>query len=125
MSTATRSTATRAARRSAAAIVGTGAMLIGLAGTAAADPGCTVADMTSVETGIAAAMSVYLWSHPDVNDFFTSVQGLPSDQAFAQIRDYLTANPQTKAEMDAIQAPGDDLRARCNIPVENIVRGVL
>lgn len=119
------STAIRVARSCAAAIVGTSAVFAGLAGPAAADPGCTVADMTSVETGVAAAMSVYLWSHPDVNDFFTGIQGLPKDEAFTKTRDYLQANPQTKAEMDAIQAPADDLRARCNIPVENIVRGVL
>ena len=65
------------------------------------------------------------WTHPDVNAFFTGVQGLPQDEAFKQIKDYLTANPDTKAQMDAIQAPGDDLRARCGIPVSNIVRGVL
>lgn len=119
------STAVRIARRGTAALIGAGAVFIGLAGPAAAAPGCTVADMTSVETGVAAAMTVYLWSHPEVNDFFTGVQGLPKDQAFAQTKDFLTANPQTKAEMDAIQAPADALRARCNIPVENLIRGVL
>lgn len=119
------STAIRVARRGTAAIVGTGAVLVGLAGPAAAAPGCTVADMTNVETGVAAAMTVYLWSHPEVNDFFTGIQGLSKDEAFSKTKDYLTANPQTKAEMDAIQAPADDLRARCNIPAENIVRGVL
>lgn len=113
--------------RVAVALIGSGAVLLGASATAAADtpPGCTVADMTNVETGVAAAMTAYLWTHPDVNAFFTGVQGLPQDQAFTKIKDYLTANPDTKAQMDAIQAPGDDLRARCGIPVENIVRGVL
>ena len=121
------SIALRAARRVAITIIGTGTVLLGSAGTAVADtqPGCTVADMTAVETGVAAAMTTYLWTHPDVNDFFTSVQGMPQDQAFAAIKDYLSANRDIKAQMDAIQAPGDDLRARCGIPVENIVRGVL
>ena len=113
--------------RFAAALIGAGAMFLGGAATAAADTpsGCTVADMTAVETGVAAAMTTYLWTHPDVNDFFTSVQGMPQDQAFSAIKDYLSANRDIKAQMDAIQAPGDDLRARCGIPAENIVRGVL
>lgn len=111
--------------RSAAVIIGAGAALVGLAGTAAAAPGCTVADMTNVETGVAAGMTAYLWTHPEVNDFLTSVQGLDPDDAFTQTKDYLTANPDIKAQMDAIQAPADDLRARCNIPVEQLIRGVL
>ena len=121
------SIALRAARRVAITIIGTGTVLLGAAGTAVADThqGCTVADMTAVETGVAAAMTTYLWTHPEVNDFFTSVQGMPQDQAFNAIKDYLSANRDIKAQMDAIQAPGDDLRARCGIPPENIVRGVL
>lgn len=108
-----------------AAVLGIGATLFGAAGVAAADQGCTVADMTGVETGVAAGMTTYLWTHPEVNDFLTSVQGLSPDEAFAKTRDYLIANPDVKAQMDAIQAPADDLRARCNIPVTNIIRGVL
>ncbi len=123
------SSALRAGRRAAAAIIGTGiaagVVALGPAGTAGADPGCTVADMTAVETGVAAAMTTYLWTHPDVNDFFTSLQGLDNTDAFAKTRDYLTANPDIKAQMDAIQGPADDLRTRCNIPVANIIRGVL
>ncbi len=119
------SSSIRAARRAAAVIIGAGAVAVGLAGTATADPGCTVADMTAVETGVAAGMTTYLWTHPDVNDFFTGLQGLDNTDAFAQTQAYLTANPGIKAQMDAIQAPADDLRARCNIPVENIIRGVL
>lgn len=122
------SSAIRAGRRAAAFIGGgffAGLLAVGLSATASADPGCTVADMTGVETGVAAGMTAYLWTHPEVNDFFTGVQGLSPDEAFAQTRDYLTANPGIKAQMDAIQAPADDLRARCNIPVTNIIRGVL
>ncbi|HOB50340.1 MAG TPA: heme-binding protein [Mycobacterium sp.] len=115
----------RAGRRLAATVIAAGALAVGLAGQAGADPGCTVADITAVETGVAAGMTTYLWTHPDVNDFFTSLQGLSNDEAFAKTRDYLTANPEAKAQMDAIQAPADDLRARCNIPVDGIVRGVL
>lgn len=111
--------------RLTAAALGVGAALFGTAGSAFADPGCTVADMTGVETGVAAGMTAYLWTHPEVNDYFTSLQGLSPDEAFKRTRDYLTANPGIKAEMDAIQAPGDDMRARCHIPVTNIIRGVL
>lgn len=123
------SSAIRAGRRAAAATIGAaaaaGALALGSAGTATADPGCTVADMTAVETGVAASMTTYLWTHPEVNNFLTSVQGLPTDEAFAQTKDYLSANRDVKAQMDAIQEPADDLRARCNIPVTNIIRGVL
>jgi hemophore-related protein len=119
------SSAIRAGRALAAAVIGAGAVAVSLAGTASADPGCTVADMTSVETGVAAGMTAYLWTHPEVNDYFTGLQGLSNDEAFAKTRDYLTANPEIKAQLDAIQAPADDLRARCNIPVDGIVRGVL
>lgn len=120
--------AIRFGRRAAAAVLGAGAIAAGVVATAAtagADPGCTVADMTGVETGVAAGMTTYLWTHPEVNDFLTSVQGLSPDDAFTKTRDYLIANPDIKAQMDAIQAPADDLRARCNIPVTNIIRGVL
>ena len=111
--------------RLTAVALGVAAAVSGTAGVASADPGCTVADMTAVETGVAAGMTTYLWTHPEVNDYFTSLQGLNPDEAFAKTRDYLSANPGIKAEMDAIQAPADDLRARCNIPVTNIIRGVL
>ncbi len=72
----------RSVRRAAAAALGAGAVLLSVAGPAAADPppNCTTADMTGIMSGVSAAMSSYLWTHPDVNAFFTSLQGLPKAQ---------------------------------------------
>lgn len=110
-----------------AAAIGAGAALFGSAAIAAAAPapGCTAADITSVETGVAGSLTAYLFSHPDVNDFFSSVQGLPKQDAFNQARDYLTANPGVKADIDAIRQPVLELRTRCNIPTNSLIRGVL
>lgn len=109
-----------------AAIVGAGAALFGSGIAAAAPgPGCTAADVTSVETGVAGSLTGYLFSHPDVNTFFTSIQGLPKEDAFNQARTYLAANPDVKSEIDAIRQPVLELRNRCNIPTSSLIRGVL
>lgn len=115
------------ATRFALAILGTSAVLLGSAGTAAADtpPGCTAADLTNMEIGVAAAMTGYLFSHPDVNAFLTGLQGLSPDEAFTQSRDYFTANPDVKDALKAIRSPAKDFRNRCGIPVDAIIRGVL
>ena len=119
--------ATRVGRRAAAATLAAGAMLVGTATIAAADyvPGCSAADVTNVEAEVATGMTGYLFGHPDVNSFFSGLQGLANDDAFDLVKGYLTANPGIKADIDAIRAPAKDLRARCNIPVDGIIRGVL
>ena len=61
------------------------AMLIGGAATALADdappppapPNCTAADLAGVMSGVSAGTSVYLFTHPDVNAFFTGLKGQP------------------------------------------------
>lgn len=114
-------------RRAAAAVLGAGAVLLAGAATAAADvaPGCTAGDITGVEGQVATAMTGYFFTHPDVNAFFSSVQGLSKADATAQTKAYLAANPQVQAEINAIRGPVFDLRQRCNIPTNNIIRGVL
>jgi hemophore-related protein len=111
----------------AAAVLGAGAALFGSVATAAADPapGCTAADVTSVETGVAGSLTAYLFSHPDVNSFFTGIQGLPTQDAFSQSRTYFAANPSVKSDIDAIRQPVLELRTRCNIPTNSLIRGVL
>ena len=55
--------------------------LIGTAATAAADlPNCTAGDLAGVMSGVNAGMSVYLFTHPDVNDFFTSLKGMSREE---------------------------------------------
>nr|HRD14328.1 heme-binding protein [Mycobacterium sp.] len=94
---------------------------------AAADPapGCGAADITAVEGQVATGMSAYFFTHPDVNAFFSSVQGLPKADAFAKTKAYLAANPQVQDEINAIRGPVFDLRNRCGIPTNNLIRGVL
>lgn len=90
------------------------ALTVGLAPSGlAAPPNCTAADLAGVSSGVSAATSAYLFTHPDVNAFFTGLEGAPRDQLRGAIADYLNANPQVKAELQAIRQPLMDLRTRC------------
>ena len=111
----------------AAALIGAGAALFGGIATATADPapGCSAADVTDAEARVAAAMTGYLWTHPDVNNFFSGIQGLSHDDAWSKTNAYFKANPDVKNAIDAIRGPSLDLRNRCGIPVNSMIRGVL
>jgi heme-binding protein len=101
-----------------------GAMLLGAAGTAAAQPEppppvpppCTAAEMARVMSGVSFDTSNYLTLHPDVNNYFTSLKGQPRDQIQDQVRKYLDANPQVRADLQAIRQPSVDFRNRCGLP---------
>ncbi len=97
-----------------------GALLVGMAPTAlAAPPNCTAADLAGTAAGVSAATSAYLFTHPDVNAFFTGLEGTPRDTLRGQIQQYLDANPQVKADLSGIRQPLTDLRNRCggdNVP---------
>ena len=109
----------RTARRAVAGAVGTGVMLFGALPSAMADdpsnnpPNCTAADLAGVASGVSASTSAYLFTHPDVNRFFTSLEGLPRDQVRSKVQDYLNMNPPTKADLTGIRQPLVDLKARC------------
>lgn len=121
---ARRSTFRGALRRGAAVTLGAGAILLGSGTVAHADdlpPGCTSADMTGVMAGISAAMATYLFTHPDVNNFFSGLQGMPKTQVRDQTEDYLNANPGVRAELDAIRQPSRDFRDRCNLPQRALI----
>lgn len=96
-----------------------GAMLFGALPSAMADdpatnpPNCTAADLAGVAAGVSASTSAYLFTHPDVNWFFTSLEGLPRDQVREQVTDYLDDNPTVKAELTGIRQPLVDLKNRC------------
>lgn len=113
---------TSRACRTTAAVLGTGAIagaiLCSSAGIAAADPpppppNCTAADLAGVSSGVSAATSSYLFTHPDVNDFFTGLKGQPRDQVKGDVQNYLNANPQTQADLQGIRQPLVDFRNRC------------
>jgi hemophore-related protein len=111
------------ARRAVAGAVGAGAlagaMLFGALPSALADdpaknpPNCTAGDLAGVASGVSASTSAYLFSHPDVNWFFTSLEGLPRDQVRSQVQDYLAGNPSAKADLTGIRQPLVDMKNRC------------
>jgi hemophore-related protein len=113
----------RAGRRVVAGALGTGAlagaMLFGAIPSAMADdpalnpPNCTAADLAGVASGVSASTSAYLFTHPDVNWFFTSLEGLPRDQVRTEVADYLKDNPGVKADLTGIRQPLVDLKNRC------------
>jgi heme-binding protein len=113
----------RAARRAVAGAVGTGAlagaMLFGAIPSALADdpannpPNCTAGDLAQVAAGVSAGTSAYLFTHPDVNWFFTSLEGLPREEVRGEVTKYLDQNPQTKADLTGIRQPLVDLKNRC------------
>ena len=109
----------RTARRAVAGAIGTGAlagaMLFGALPTAMADepPNCTAADLAFTAAGVSKATSDYLVSHPDVNYFFTSLEGKNRDDVRAQVDTYMAANPVQKAELTGIRQPLVDIKNRC------------
>ena len=92
-----------------------GATMFAAAPSAFADPppNCTAADLAQVATGVSAATSVYLFSHPDVNAFLTDLEGSPRDTVRTRVADYMAANPQVQAELSGIRQPLVDMRNRC------------
>jgi hemophore-related protein len=96
-----------------------GAMLFGTIPSALADdpalnpPNCTAGDLAGVASGVSASTSVYLFTHPDVNWFFTSLEGKPREEVRSDVADYLNANPAVKADLTGIRQPLVDLKNRC------------
>ena len=116
----------RPRRRAVVGAVGAGAlagaMFLGGAGVASADPpappppappNCSPADWAGVRAGVAAATSVYLFTHPAVNDFFATLEGESRDDMRPQVQTYLDANPQVRADLDGIKQPAVDFLDRC------------
>ena len=122
----------RSIRRAVAVVIGSGATVAALlvggapaafaeptpepspAPPAAAPPNCTAADLAQASGGVGFAMSNYLFGHPDVNDFFTSLQGKTYDEKQAEVTSYMGAHPQVESEVNAIRQPVTDLRNRCD-----------
>jgi len=107
-----------AARRAVAAAVAA-AMLVGTVPSALADPppppppGCSAADFEQITSAVSAATSNYLFTHPDVNAYFSSLRGQPRDQIRSQIKTYLANNPQAQSDLAGIRQPLHDMKNRC------------
>ena len=81
---------------------------------AAPPPGCTAADLAQASGTVGTAMAGYMFGHPDVNNFFTSLRGLPNDEIRGDVQNYLNANPQVESDINGIRQPLTDLRNRCD-----------
>ncbi len=117
----------RTVRRALVGVVGTGAiagaMLFGSASLASAQPtpappppapGCTAADLAQASGTVGTAMADYMFSHSDVNNFFTSLRGLPNEEIRGDVQNYMDANPQVETDINGIRQPLTDLRNRCD-----------
>ena len=120
----------RAMRRALVGAIGTsamaGAMLFGGASLAFADPtpepltpaapapGCTAADLAQASGTVGTAMGGYLFSHPDVNNFFTGLRGLPNEEIHGDVQKYMDANPGVESDINGIRQPVTDLQNRCD-----------
>ena len=109
-------------RKMAVGALGAGAVtatfLCVASGTAGAEPpprppNCTAADVAGVSSGVAAAVSAYLFTHPEVNGFFTDLQGQPRDAMRDDVQNYVDANPQVQADLQGLRQPLTDIRQRC------------
>jgi hemophore-related protein len=95
-----------------------GAMLFGSAATAVADPpNCTAADLAGVMSGVSAGTSAYLFTHPDVNAFFTGLKGKSREQMSSEIQAYFDANPQVREELRAVRQAAADFKDRCDVAI--------
>lgn len=111
----------RVARRAVVGAFGSaavaGAMMLAAAPSALAQPlpppNCTAGDLAQVASGVSAGTSVYLFTHPEVNAFFTSLEGTPREEVREQVRAYMEANPQVQAELGGIRQPLVDIKHRC------------
>jgi hemophore-related protein len=83
---------------------------------AADPPNCSAADLEGVRAGVSASTSAYLFTHPDVNDFMTSLKGLNRAQVGKKVKAYLADHPDTKADLTGIRQPMVDIRDRCAAP---------
>jgi heme-binding protein len=102
-----------------------GAMLFGGASLALAQPtpappppvpapGCTAADLAQASGTVGTGMADYMFGHPDVNNFFTSLRGKPNQEIRGDVQDYMNANPQVQSDINGIRQPLTDLRNRCD-----------
>lgn len=97
----------------AAGAIGLSLLAVGAPVAAADEPNCTAADLAGVMAGVRAATSAYLFTHPDVNAFFTSLKGQSNDEMAESVRVYLQDKPQIRAELTGVRQPAIDFRNRC------------
>jgi hemophore-related protein len=114
----------RTLRSALVGVVAGGAMLFGGASVASAEPepgpaapppNCTAGDLAVASGTVGTSMGDYLFTHPDVNDFFTGLRGLPFQEVHDRVTTYMADHPQTESEINGIRQPLTDLRSRCDL----------
>src|SRR3954464_4673971 len=102
---------------------GIGAVLLGASPLAYANqdpaanpPNCSAADLEGVRAGVSASTSAYLFTHPDLNDYMTSLKGLSREQGAAKVKGYMTSPQDEQADMAGIRQPLVDIKDRCGAP---------
>jgi heme-binding protein len=102
---------------------GIGAVLLGASPLAYANqdpaanpPNCSAADLEGARAGVSASTSAYLFTHPDLNDFMTSLKAMSREQVAAKVKQYMAVHPDEQADMANIRQPLVDIRDRCGAP---------
>lgn len=106
-----------------AGIVASATMLCCATNAAADPPNCSAGDLAGVMSGVNAGMATYLFTHPEVNDFFTGLKGKDRDQMRAETVAYLDANPQVRDELAGVRQPAADFRERCDAAMPDGLMG--
>ena len=83
---------------------------------AADPPNCSSADLEGVRSGVDASTSAYLFTHPDLNDFMTSLKAMSREQVAAKVKGHMASHPDEQADMAGIRQPLIDIRDRCGAP---------
>ncbi|CAN5702372.1 hypothetical protein BH09ACT8_BH09ACT8_33480 [soil metagenome] len=108
-----------------ALIASAGVLACGVIGAAPAfaappdqPPNCTGGDFAGITAGVAAAMSAYLFTHPEVNAYVTDLESVPRGESVTRLVDYESAHPTVRAELAAIRQPLVDFDTRCGYGTE-------
>lgn len=109
------------ARRAVASAIGVGGIAVAtvfaapgaLADPVPPPPNCTAGDFANVAGSVAIATGAYMFTHPDVNAFFTSLEGERTDERRTNVVNYFNANPQVHADLNSIRQPLVEIKNRC------------
>ena len=79
-------------------------------------PYCSAADLEGVRSGVDASTSAYLFTHPDLNDYLSSLKAMSRAQVAAKVKVYMASHPEEQADMANIRQPLLDIKDRCGAP---------
>ena len=84
---------------------------------------CSAADLAGIASGVAAATSAYLFTHPELNEFYTGLHGRPHEDVPEATRLFFDAHPLEHAELKGIRQPLVDFRNRCGYSAPHTLEG--